>query len=290
MKRIDWFFLTLIVYGFFIADLFMVAMMDFVANYEFLAVFCMGVCVGQLNLIGAWGALVPGKVIVRLPWAAFLGVLMWQAMIMGQSSGRGMRNDERLMLGVAIGFGVVVTQVPLWLARRPFGWRLVPPRFSLDNLASMDAQFNLKHLFLGMVFASLALAMARFTLADVTMRDFDVDGEILLILAIVAIWNALVTAPCIWLAFNQGGRLIVGAAAWTLYVLLASAIEVFVLIFFLGSPGGSNGAIILFFALFNLAQCLTVFATMLLLQGIGFRLVRANQQAATVPAAVATPE
>ncbi len=273
MNRFDWFILATVGVAFWVFDVMAVGLMDAASSDEYILVVVVGIIVGELNLIGAWGALAPGKVIVRLPWAGLLGVLIWQAIAIGQRAESWHRASESLTAGVSIGFGVVATQVPLWLARRPFRWRLLPPRFRAEDVAEADAQFNLRHLFLGVFLTSIGLALSRFILADATLADFRLDGTLCVLLVTAAACNALVTAPCIWLAFGRARLLAILLPVWILYVAAVSAAELLTLTITLGPPGGGANWILVF-TLLNLAQCATVVTVLLLLRGIGFSLLR----------------
>ena len=280
MRRVDWFALGLIAYLFWIYDVFSPYLYSTVTPNEYLTAVCLGISIGQVNLIGAWGALAPGKVVVRLPWVALLGVLMWQGVALGYRFESRFPASDLLFVGITITFGVVVTQVPLWIARWQFGWRLLPPGFAADKVAKVDTQFNLRELFGGVFFLSLALGLVRMTIRDVDLGKLDLDDVFFVLLPVAAVVNALVTSPCIWIAFRSGQTMQVWAVAWVLYVLLVSITEIVALYLFLGPPGGEFIPWLVA-TILNVTQCLTVLVTMFLLRAIGFRLVRAMPEPKT---------
>jgi hypothetical protein len=92
---------------------------------EWLTAVLVGVCIGQLNLIATWAALAPGNFVVRLPWAFVLGVFMWYAFVLGNRAMGYDRLGEAVLLGVILLGGLMVAQIPLWIARTAFRWRLL---------------------------------------------------------------------------------------------------------------------------------------------------------------------
>jgi hypothetical protein len=245
-------------------------------QHEELLALLVGIYVAQINLIAIWAALALGRVIVRWPWAWFLAALMWFAMILGnrfylfrmQYSSRFDRSDA-LTLGVVLLFGVITAQVPLWIARR-WKWRLVLGTSDAIGAASDERQFSLRQLLLSMVLLSVALGLGRWILPPGRVA-IDLDDELLFILPVIAIVNMLVVLPCIWGAFFEWRLLPVLAVVWFMYALVVTAIEIGVLVAFLG-PAGDD--IFAMFLLFNLAQCLAVAGTLMVLRVAGVRFIR----------------
>jgi hypothetical protein len=241
---------------------------------EALLALLLGLYLAQINLIAIWAALVPGRVIVRWPWAWFLAALMWYAMILGNRIHDGWREprfdrSDALTLGAVLLFGVIAAQVPLWIARR-WQWRLVPEAPDASDVPQDERQFSLRQLLLGMVLLSVALGMGRWILPPGS-AGVDLNHELPILLPVLAIVNMLVVLPCIWGAFLEWRLLPVLAVVWFMYALVVTAIEIGVLVAFLG-PAGDD--IFSMFLLFNLAQCLAVTGTLMVLRVAGFRLIR----------------
>ena len=223
----------------------------------------------------------PGRVIVRLPWSLLLATLMWYALVIGNRT-RGIfdfsntiyhgsfRAEDALLLGLILLAGVVVVQIPLWIASRLLRWRLTPPNLEKQN-AIDEHQFNIKHLIAGMLVVSLALGLGRVVMPPGDWRITGLERELLFLLPAVGIVNLLVAVPCIWGALVGRALVIRLGLLWIFYALFVTLFEVGALIAFLGPPGGDD--IWWVMTLFNLAQCLSVFATLALLRLIGFSLV-----------------
>ena len=94
---------------------------------DFAGAFVIGLVIGPLNLVAIWSALATGKIIVRLPWAAFLALLIWYALVLGNRSVDRwvFGSSDAIVLGILLLCGTLLTQPPLWIARLKFGWRLL---------------------------------------------------------------------------------------------------------------------------------------------------------------------
>lgn len=238
---------------------------------EWLAITLLGVCIGQVNLIATWAALAPGNLVVRLPWSLLMGMFLWYALVLGNRLNGSFPLDEATVLGAALLFGIVVAQLPLWIAKRTFRWRLVR---TLDNLEQVDrqhSQFQIRHLLLGTLLLSLALSPLRVILPPGAMTGLRDAGRLILLLAIVAATNLLVTVPCIWGSLMILASLGAAILGWFFYCLFLSTVEYFILDAATGTSPNNGWFIIL---LINLSQCLTVFVTLRIFRAIGFRLVR----------------
>ena len=114
--------------------------------------------IAQLNLLAVWAALAPGRLMVRLPWSLFLATLIWYAVVLGfRCAGRGRSGQDALMVGLSLLFGVLVTQVPLWIANRWFRWHLAVV-VEGPSAAVSERQYGIRHLLTGMTLLGLALA------------------------------------------------------------------------------------------------------------------------------------
>ena len=94
-----------------------------------------------------------------------------------------------------------------------------------------------------------------------------------MLLSTTAVVNLIVVMPCIWGAFAPWRWLAGIALLWIVYAVIISCLEIAVLMAILGPPGTEN-SIWLLMPVFNVSQCLSVLGTLVLLRGIGFRLVR----------------
>ena len=263
------------------ADLVTPLFFDF--QSELLVGVFVGICIGQVNLIAAWAALAPGNVLFRLPWSMLLGVLMWYSLVLGHrlqelldslgvvSSHSDLDMGETVLLGIILVVGIIVAQIPLWVAGQVFRWKLVCGEMP-ENIHR--PQFNLRHLLLGMFLLSLLLGAARVILPTEGRWSLHMDDELWAILGAVILCNLLITVPCIWGSFVPTALMLPLAIAWTAYCAVLTLVEFGVLCLFLGSPGSDTVEIVIAFLLLNLSQCGTVLGSFLLLRAAGFRFVR----------------
>jgi hypothetical protein len=246
---------------------------------EWLLAVMLGWCMAQVNLIGVWAALTPGRLLLRLLWSTFLATLIWYALVLGNqlrwwnfqlavSFQQNFGRDDALLLGLVLLAGVILAQIPLWAASSLLRWRLLPPAHAQESQEE-NRRFGVSHLLIATVVVSVALGLGRLVLPGGPWRIARLDGELLVLLPVVAIVNLIVVLPCVWGAFVRKellGGLTVG---WLVYAVVVSLCETFILILFLG---GGQDDIWMIMIVFNLSQCLCVFGTLLCLRGIGFRL------------------
>ena len=227
--------------------------------------------IAQLNLLAVWAALAPGRLMVRLPWSLFLATLIWYAVVLGfRCAGRGLSGQDALMSGLSLLFGVLVTQVPLWIANRWSRWHLAVV-VEGPSAAVSERQYGIRHLLAGMTLLGLALGLGRVILPSAD--SFRVPlARLLAVLSAMAVCNLIVTVPCIWCAFAGWSRMLPLAIGWTVYAAVASLAEVGVLILFLGAPGDTK--LFVAFGVINIAQCVAVWLTCVVLRWTGFQLLR----------------
>lgn len=278
MNKTAWILIGILILGHLLVDFFLPSLMFPRAGGQWLFAALLGVCVAQVNLIAVWAALAPGRVLLRLPWSIFLGVLMWYALVLGNrvrpawtEYWGGISLDEALQLGLIILAGVIVVQIPLWIASRLSRWRLLPPGKSGDD-AIDERQFNIRHLIAGTLVTSLALGAGRLVLPPGELRIARLDDELWVLLPVVTVVNLIVAMPCIWGAFVRARWLLPLALGWVFYAVVATLVEVAFLIAVLGGPGSDD--VWGYMTLFNICQCGCVFGTLLCLRAVGFRLVR----------------
>ncbi len=166
---------------------------------EILGAVLLGSCIGQINLIASWAALAQGNVVVRLPWALLLGAMMWYALILGNRMRLSSFSlDESILCGVFLLAGIVIAQIPLWIAGKVFRWQLISPDAPAGPTTQGRLQFNLQQMLLGTTLFSIALAPLRTILPLDVRGRADFAGGLLGVFAVVTICNLLVTMPCIW--------------------------------------------------------------------------------------------
>ncbi len=243
----------------------------------------LGICIGQVNLIAAWAVLAPGNLVVRLPWSLLLAMAMWYALVLGFRVFRYFGLEDAILLGTVLLAGVTIAQVPLWIAKRVFRWRLILGADDAVQAEQGPWQFNLQHLLVATFLWAVALSPLRKVLPPGPVGRLHVDGMLFVLLGAVVVCNLLVAVPCIWGALVSGlpiGRLAVG---WLFYCGLLTGVEFGVLCAVLGPPGDGAKAG-MGFLLINLCQCATVFGTLRIYRARGFRLVRRARRKEPQPA------
>ena len=240
---------------------------------EWLLAASLGLFIAQVNLVAVWAALAPGRLMVRLPWSLFLATLMWYAVVLGfRWSGRDRFTFENaITLGLMLLFGVLVTQLPLWVANRWFRWRLTSVAEDTSTALS-ERQYGIRHLLAGMFLLGLALGLGRVVLPLDEAPSVHLERAFLVLIPAMAICNLMVTVPCIWCAFAPWSRMLPLAIGWVVYAATVSLTEVGVLILFLGPPGDNR--VFAAFGVMNVTQCVTVWLTCVVLRWAGFRLTR----------------
>jgi hypothetical protein len=245
-------------------------------RHQYLGMILLGICAGQVSLIATWAALAAGNGVVRLPWALLLAALMWYSVVLGSRAydNVAMSGEVALHLGIVLLAGVIVAQIPLWIARSVFRWRLVigntEPAQPLGRL-----QFGLRHLLLGTALLAAALSPARAVLSGGEITGLSFELEEAAILAAVALCNLLITVPCLWDAFSGTGHRPRVAFLWLVYCALLTVLESGALFAVLGASDPDYDEVALMFFLMNVSQCATVFGVLRFLRALGFRLVRA---------------
>jgi hypothetical protein len=235
--------------------------------------FLIGICIGQANLIAAWAAFAPGSFFVRFPWAMFLAVLGWYALVIGlRWEDARFRREDALVLGAIALVGVTAAQIPLWIAAKAFRWRLFSPDAATGSDQQAERRFSLRQMLLGMAVVSVALAVGRLALPPGDSSWASADADLWMIVAVFTAVNLVVVAPCIWLAFATSQHLARLAIPWLMLVPLFSLVE-FAAVTVLESANAQLEIFLLLLAC-NLAQCLVVFGTLRGLRSFGFRFVR----------------
>ncbi len=238
----------------------------------------MGIWIGQVSLIAVWAVLAPGNLVVRLPWSLLLTAAMWYALVLGfRADGHLYRADAIIMGSVLFG-SAAIAQIPLWIAKKAFRWRLLPGG-AADELPAGPWQFTLQHLLL----ATFLLAVALSPLRRVLPPPGPFDGlylpeaatAVLLVLGIFIVFNLLLAAPCIWSALASTAGVIPLALGWLVYCVALTGVELVVIGIFTGParhPGETFGLPFLL----NVGVCATVFGTLRIYRALGFHCVRAR--------------
>lgn len=250
----------------------------------FVAGLLLGLCIGQVNLIAVWSSLAPGNIVVRVSWGSFLTMAMWYALVLGHTTSResNMRRDEAITLIIVLFIGVVALQIPLWVAKKAFRWRLIRSGSSDETWRNEDRQFHVGHMLIAMFFVAAALSPMRQVLPPEDRVIFPRDPAIHVLVPLAILCNFLATIPCIWWAFASAKNLVGFAALWLFYSAVLTVIE-YVAIYLTTrpSPGQTAEQLAMLYTA-NVSQCAAVITTLLILRSIGFRLIRTPRRATPV--------
>lgn len=238
----------------------------------------LGMMIGQINLISIWAALAPGRLAVRLPWALMLTVVMW-AILCVDFFNEGVSTDALYQSGVILVCAQLAAQTPLWIGAKLGGWRLASRSQRKRGIEVAEAQFSIGHMLSGTLLLALALGLIRWTIAGrpAAWSNIVVDPHILVILVGATVTNLIIVVPAIWLAFVPTHQLWPTLMRWTLFVFLVSLAEVAILSTILWTPSSwlaTGGAT----AMINLSQTGLVVTVLLVLRGMGYRLVRLKKR------------
>ena len=92
-----------------------------------------------------------------------------------------MTQSDAILLIVTLLASVAVLQIPLWIARKVFRWRLTRRPDDIEASLQEDRQFHLQHLMMATVFVALALSPLHRVL-PAEPGKFRFEGEMLLVL------------------------------------------------------------------------------------------------------------
>ncbi len=239
-----------------------------------------GFAIAQLNLIGVWAALAPGRIFVRLPWSLVLLTLYWFALIFGNRIS-GSLNDSRSaaeVIGPLILIGYVALQIPLWITSRVGRWRLMPPRATAED---EGGQFTIKEMIIATTVLAVVIGLARVIVPS--SLDFNNnmlrDRVMFAMVSALLICNLLLVIPCVWATCLPRKSIAPMASGWLLATCIASAIEISVLFGIGGAPSDTRETlfIVTIFVFINIAQGVTVFVIMSILKQLGYRLIRTTK-------------
>ncbi len=166
---------------------------------QLLMALLLGLAIGQVNLIAVWTSLAPGNIVLRVSWSLLLTMAMWYSLILGSRLDlrwlaalngpswrpRMTREDAIFLIAILLA-GVAILQIPLWVAKKVFRWRLTRQPGDTEASRQEDRQFNLQHLLIAMFLLAVALSPLRHVLpapdpGDIPSRRPDVcasrDGD-----------------------------------------------------------------------------------------------------------------
>ena len=168
---VTWGLAATLICVFFVIDVITPLQMHSSSDSQWIFALLVGLCIAQVNLIAVWASLAPGNIVLRISWSLLLTMAMWYGLILGNRPlpqySRMTRPDAILLIVILLA-GVVVLQIPLWIAKKVFRWRLTRRPGDADASLQEDRQFHLQHLLIATVLISVAFIWACRPLTVVT--------------------------------------------------------------------------------------------------------------------------
>jgi hypothetical protein len=278
-KALAWSVLGAMIVGFLVVDFFAGHLWGSGPEFEWITAILVGFCMGQLSLIAVWTSLAPGNIVVRISWSLLLTTATWYGLVLGRMTDRSrwytLPREGAISLVVILLIAVAVLQIPLWIAKKLFRWRLTTSLDDNDAWLQEDRQFQVRHLLIAMFLVSVALSPLNQILPTETGNGRPLTRDDFIGLPIVLLCDLIVTLPFIWWAFVSAKRFSRLAFGWLAYCALLTAIEFACFYLAFGPPGEGESlkhAMLIYSS--NLAQCAAVLGTLLVIRALGFRLIR----------------
>lgn len=176
--------------GFVISDLMIATVLEI--DGDELCGSALGVAFSQITLLAVWAAWAPVSVLIRLP-VGFVGaalVSLSTLLCIG-------RDAEGVVVGAAAFLQWIAIQVPLWIIRIAFGWRLAWPNESIEG-RNVEMQFGIRQLFTWTTLVAVTVGIVRLF---VTAESLEQARSGPWVLFLLSLFGSLAAWPVIWAAF-----------------------------------------------------------------------------------------
>jgi len=231
----------------------------------------LGAIFGQIALLAVWTAWGPSRLHWRLS-AGLFGALLLCASLLYSTSRRKNLGEEEFMLALLFLAQWFVMQIPLWLTRIGFRWRLGwPNEVSLDN-PRRELQFGIRQLFGWTAMVAVLMGICRVVLPELEVdRMHGIDARTMIAFVILLAANSLLAVPVVWAAFARTRLMLWWAMAGACALVLTAA-EMVTYYFFVFR---ADDVIVLAFV--NSIQFVATSVSLLLLRASGFRVIQTIQ-------------
>lgn len=232
-------------------------------DYTFL--FLKGLAIGQANLIAFWAVFAPSSIVSRCFVALLLTELAW---LIGGSSLASHYFDTDYHLSI-VAIQILVSILPLAGIRYLKQLRYLPPQFRPEF--SKEMQLSLRELMLSIAALGLLLALSRM-LNPITLNSMALQILGPALLVVDSTTSMVSVLPCLWIATSRRFRPLTWLVALPLVSLPVALVQLAVLRLHptISFPLEFLRQILTL----NLAQGLSVCATLAILRWQGFRWVR----------------
>jgi hypothetical protein len=231
----------------------------------------LGAISGQISLLAVWTAWGPSRLHWRLSAGVF-GTLLLCASLLYSTSRRRNLGEEEFMFALVFFAQWFVMQIPLWLTRIGFRWRLAwPNEVSLGN-PRRELQFGIRQLFGWTVMVAILMGICRVVLPELEVdRMNGIDARTMIAFVILLAANSLLAVPIVWAAFARTHLILWWTMAGVCALVLTAA-EMVTYYFFVFRADD-----VIIFAFVNLIQFAATSVSLLLLRASGFRVIQTVQ-------------
>ena len=181
LPRVRWIILGLLFSSFAVFDLSIATVVELRGNEEKVA-FILGTVFAQVIVLAVWSALGPASVFTRMVSGLVLVVLVCLSIF---AFGRG--DEEVVAVAGAMFVQWFAVQVPLWVIRLGFGWRLAWPGEETSGSNPNETQFGIRQLLVWTTLVGVALGIGRLILPREALQDMRQPGEAVSILVLLAV-------------------------------------------------------------------------------------------------------
>jgi hypothetical protein len=246
----------------------------------YVAVFATGALVAEACLLAIWAALGRQAISYRLLCPCAILLLATCAFFAGIRSSVGPATSRQpplqvaMILIIAASLMFVSLQIPLWVLRIRYGRRIdVMTRPQATDNAPV--QFSLRYLMILTAVVAVGMVAARTALAGTEWEPS--DGPWLMVvtmIAIFALFSTAVCVPCVRITLDEEEA----AGRWggiLLLVFFIGPVSTMVAVVVVSGEGFSNsGELLLGIYCFAAGMLLTTVVVLLIMRGLGYRLVR----------------
>ncbi len=247
-----------------------------------IAALAYGVFMAQLALIATWAVFARVNIVLRLSTWLLFGLATWYILILDlRNAGEKAQPIEVAGIGVFLLLCATFLQVPLWISKLAFRYRMLMPDEVPVPVSRERLQFQVRDLLIATLIVAVAMSPIRLVLPKEGIDNSWISPEAAIEMLVAIGIISIVTLPSLWAAFASRTT-IVAAIALAIYSLIISGIE-FGLVWAFARPAPPGTADIAeglgLACTGNLAQAAIVFGVMRIYYALGYRLRRVPRKA-----------
>jgi len=236
-----------------------------------------GVFMAQLALIATWAVFARVNIVLRLSTWLLFGLATWYILILDlRNAGEEAQAIEVAGIGVLLLLCATFLQVPQWISKLAFRYRMLMPDEAPVPVSRERLQFQVRDLLIATLIVAVAMSPIRLVLPKEGIHNFWIDPEAAIEMLVAIGIISIVALPSLWAAFASRTTIVV-AIALAIYSLVISGVE-FGLVWAFARPAPAGAADIAeglgLACTGNLAQAAIVFGVMRIYYSLGYRLQR----------------